>query len=131
MDKRLPNIEDRINLERLSGGDYFPDRNLVCYASSQSGGVILKDLIAGTERVIPAKAVGAPQFFPDGSAVLFLAAGDGGRQAPSVRPGSGCREAAHDLPRADPGACPLAGWNKGPLRQPACRRSTGSKGPPG
>ena len=80
MDKRLPNIEDRIGLERLSGGDFCPKKSLVCFASNKSGGVIVKDLRTGAERTIPAKAPGVPQFFPDGSAVLYLAMGSGGRQ---------------------------------------------------
>ena len=80
MDKRLPNLEDRIGLERLNGGDYCPGSNRICYASNQSGGVVLKNLATGVEQTIPAKAPGAAQFTPDGSAVLFLAAGNGGRQ---------------------------------------------------
>ena len=79
MTKRLPTIEDRISLERLNGGDHYG--SLVAYASNKTGGVVVKDIASGEEKLIEAKAAGSAKFAPDGKSFLYLAAAEtGGRQ---------------------------------------------------
>lgn len=81
MSKRLPTIEDRLALERLNGGDYCAARELVCYASNRTGGVVVRDMAAGAETLIPAKGAGGAKFSPNGRYLLYLAAAEsGGRQ---------------------------------------------------
>lgn len=82
MQKRLPEFADSRELERYTGGDYCEKKNLVCYASQKTGGVVCRELSSGKMRLI--KACGGeenPRFSPDGSGLLFLGAGkNGGRQ---------------------------------------------------
>lgn len=41
---RLPEFEDCRDLEQLNGGDYFPQKELVCYASNHTNGIVIKNL---------------------------------------------------------------------------------------
>lgn len=83
MSKRLPEFDDCQKLERLTGGDYCESRNLVCYASAQTGGIVIKNLGNGNKKVVTAggNGEGNPAFSPDGSRILFLSVVKGcGRQ---------------------------------------------------
>lgn len=81
MTKRMPTIEDRMNQERFNGGDYCAERNLVCYASNRTGGVVLYDLNDNTRTLISARAAGAAKFSEDGKYLMYLAVAEsGGRQ---------------------------------------------------
>lgn len=82
MNKRAPQFEDCLKLERFTGGDYHEKKNLLCYASSQSEGIILKNLDTKEQKKITAKGKdeGNPAFSPDGTHMLFLSAGQNGRQ---------------------------------------------------
>ena len=82
MNKRTPRFEDCLKLERFTGGDYCERKNLLCYASNQSDGIILKDLSTNVSKKITAggKSEGNPAFSVDGTRMLFLSAVGGGRQ---------------------------------------------------
>ncbi len=82
MSKRTPRFEDCLKLERFTGGDYCEQKNLLCYASNQSDGIILKDLSTNEEKKISVggKSEGNPAFSVDGTKLLFLSAVGGGRQ---------------------------------------------------
>lgn len=82
MSKRAPHFEDCLKFERFTGGDYCEKKNLLCYASNQSDGIILKDLSTNEEKKISAggKNEGNPAFSVDGMKLLFLSAVSGGRQ---------------------------------------------------
>ena len=83
MSKRLPEFTDCQELERFNGGDYCEKRQLVCWASQKTGGIVLKDLKTGERQVITAGGPGEgnPAFSPDGSRMLFLSVVKGlGRQ---------------------------------------------------
>lgn len=82
MSKRAPQFEDCLRLERFTGGDYCEKKNLLCYASNKSNGIILKNLDTKETKKISAggKGEGNPAFSPDGSQILFLSAVQGGRQ---------------------------------------------------
>lgn len=83
MKKRAPQFEDCLRLERFTGGDYCEKNHLICYGSTRSNGVILKNLTDGTEKKITAGGTGEgnPKFSPDGDRVLFLSdVGQKGRQ---------------------------------------------------
>ncbi|MFR7989759.1 MAG: S9 family peptidase [Anaerovoracaceae bacterium] len=74
MEKRLPEFEDISRFERFTGGDWCCSRGLLAYASSRSGGIVLKDLRSGEQRVVSVGGgEGSPRFSPDGSRMLFLA----------------------------------------------------------
>ncbi len=83
MSKRLPEFDDCQSLERLTGGDYCEARNMVCYASAQTGGILLKNLTTSSIKRITAGGQGecSPAFSPDGTKILFLSVVKGwGRQ---------------------------------------------------
>lgn len=83
MSKRLPEFTDCQELERLNGGDYCEARNLVCYASQKTGGIVVKDLKSGAKKTVTAggSSEGNPFFSPDGTKLLFLSSVKGeGRQ---------------------------------------------------
>ena len=48
---RLPEFEDCRDLEQLNGGDYFPQKELVCYASNHTNGIVIKNLKTNEESV--------------------------------------------------------------------------------
>ena len=58
MSKRAPQFEDCLKLERFTGGDYCEKKNLLCYASNKSNGIILKDLNTEKEKKISAGGKG-------------------------------------------------------------------------
>ncbi len=81
MTKRIPTIDDRLAQERLNGGDYCGSRNLVCYASNQTGGVVIRDLNTNENLLIPAKGAASAKFSEDGNEMMYLAVAEsGGRQ---------------------------------------------------
>ncbi len=83
MSKRLLEFDDCQKLERLTGGDYCESRNQVCYASAQTGGIVIKNLETGEKRVVTAGGTseGNPAFSADGTRILFLSVIKGcGRQ---------------------------------------------------
>ena len=83
MSKRLPQFSDTWRMERLSGGDWCAKRQLVCFASNQTGGIVIRSLRDGTEKKLTAggRAEGYARFSPDGDRVLFCASLPGkGRQ---------------------------------------------------
>ena len=82
--KKVPTFEDCRDQEHLNGGDYFPKKELVCYASNHTNGIVIKNL--KTEACITVTAGGAgeggPTFSPDGKKILFVSAKkEIGRQA--------------------------------------------------
>lgn len=83
--KRLPAFEDLLELEHLNGGDYCAERNLVCFASDKTDGIILRRLLDGQDfadvRITAGgRGESAPAFSRDGRKLLFLSAIEGGRQ---------------------------------------------------
>lgn len=81
--RRLPEFEDCYNIERLSGGDYCEEKNLVCYASNHTDAIVIKNLETKKEVKVTAggTAESAPLFSPDGKRMLFLSTIKGiGRQ---------------------------------------------------
>ena len=89
MAKRLAAFEDTWTMERLNGGDYLPERELVCYASDKTGGIRLKNLKTGETRTVTAGARGeaGPRFSPEGGRILFC----------GTVPGEGRQVFVHDL----------------------------------
>lgn len=82
--KRLPEFEDCRDLEHLNGGDYFPEKELVCYASNHTNGIVIKNLKTNACTTVTAGGAGesGPTFSPDGNKILFVSAKKGvGRQA--------------------------------------------------
>ena len=73
MKKRLPQFCDTWEMERLNGGDYCARRQLVCYGSNRTGGIVMVDLASGEKRKLTAggRGEGYPRFSPDGKRVLF------------------------------------------------------------
>lgn len=83
MPKRLPQFSDTWNMERLNGGDWCAEKQLVCYASNKTQGIIVRSLQDGTEKTYTAGGGGEgyARFSPDGSKVLFCSSLPGkGRQ---------------------------------------------------
>ena len=83
MAERLPEFNDILNMERLNGGDICLKRQLVCYASNRSGGIIVRSLIDNTEKKLTAggSGEGFARFSPDGDRLLFCSSIPGkGRQ---------------------------------------------------
>ena len=79
MEKRGFDINDRLSLERLNGADLY--NGLAVYTSNNTDGIVLKDIVTGEEKHIPARGAGSPRFSPDGRRILFLAVSEtGGRQ---------------------------------------------------
>ena len=74
MSTRLPDFADCQKLERFNGGDYCEKKNLVCYASAQTKGIVVKNLETGETKLVTAGGSGEanPSFSPDGSQILFL-----------------------------------------------------------
>ena len=89
MKKRYPSFDDIQAIERLTGGDYCEAAGLLCYASTHSKGIILKNLRDGTEQTIRFSGRGeaSPSFSPDGRRLTFL----------SVVPGAGRQVIVCDL----------------------------------
>lgn len=82
--KRLPEFEDCSGLERLNGGDYCAEKELVCYGSNQTNGIVIKNRITNESITVTAggKGESAPSFSPDGTKILFVSSVKGaGRQA--------------------------------------------------
>ena len=71
---RLPEFEDCRDLEQLNGGDYFPQKELVCYASNHTNGIVIKNLKTNESVTVTAGGTGegGPSFSPDGDKILFL-----------------------------------------------------------
>ena len=83
MNKRLPQFSDTWSMERLNGGDYCAEKQLVCYASNQTDGIVVRSLTDGSERKLTAggRGEGYARFSPDGSSILFCSSVPGkGRQ---------------------------------------------------
>ena len=81
---RLPEFEDCRDLEQLNGGDYFPKKELVCYASNHTNGIVIKNLKTNESVTVTAGGTGegGPSFSPDGDKILFVSSKKGeGRQA--------------------------------------------------
>lgn len=81
--KRLPEFEDCRDLEHINGGDYCAEKNLVCYASSHTNGIVIKNVKTNECITVTAGGVGegSPSFSPDGTRILFLSSVKGsGRQ---------------------------------------------------
>ena len=81
---RLPEFEDCRDLEQLNGGDYFPQKELVCYASNHTNGIVIKNLKTNESVTVTAGGTGegGPSFSPDGDKILFVSSKKGvGRQA--------------------------------------------------
>ena len=81
---RLPEFEDCRDLEQLNGGDYFPQKELVCYASNHTNGIVIKNLKTNESVTVTAGGTGegGPSFSPDGDKILFVSSKNGvGRQA--------------------------------------------------
>lgn len=82
MEKRYAQFEDCRRLERFTGADYDPERNLLVWTSGRSG-LQIKDLTNGTVRRIETggRGEGSPSFRPGGKEILFAASlPDRGRQ---------------------------------------------------
>ncbi len=90
MKKRLPNLQDRITLERFTGSDYCEERKLLAYTTSLADGVILKNIETGEttllsgsgadtfEKAIREKSSSAarsPRFSTDGTKLLYVKQG--------------------------------------------------------
>ncbi len=76
MEKRLPVLDDMLDLERLTGCDWCASRSLVAYASNRTGGIVLKQVETGETRTVTqgGSGEGTPRFSPDGKTLLFLSA---------------------------------------------------------
>ena len=55
---RLPEFEDCRDLEQLNGGDYFPQKELVCYASNHTNGIVIKNLKTNESVTVTAGGTG-------------------------------------------------------------------------
>ena len=96
MNKRLMTLEDCIGIERLSGGDWHGEKGLVCWASNQTGGVMVKNLKTGETKTYTAGGGGEgyPRFSPDGERIAFLSSLPGaGRQVCVAHLASGSTKA--------------------------------------
>ncbi|MBR1585529.1 MAG: S9 family peptidase [Clostridia bacterium] len=83
MSKRRMTLQDCCGIERFSGGDWHEQAGLVCWASNQTEGVMVRDLRSGGIRRLTAGGGGEayPRFSPDGTKLSFLSSLPGrGRQ---------------------------------------------------
>ncbi len=74
MEKRLPEFDDLIQLERFRGADYREAEEVVVYTTA--AGIRLRDLRSGKEEIVTAggRGEGNARFSPDGSRILFTSA---------------------------------------------------------
>ena len=74
MSKRGLSMEEACSLERLSGGDWDPDRHLVCWASGETRGIRVRNTQTGEEMTLSCggEGEGYPRFSPDGGRIAFL-----------------------------------------------------------
>ena len=73
-DRRLVQFRDIDSIEQLTGADWIPQRGLLAYSSTTTGGIILRNLHTAASRRVTDGGMREwrPAFSPDGTGILFL-----------------------------------------------------------